>query len=376
MGASLQEIAAALHVSPSTVSRAISAPHLVSAKTRERILKYVDKIGYKPNISARNLRRQSSTTVGIILNDLDDSIIAHAANVMQNIAFQRGYFPVLLTTDESYDKEAEALDRMLMSNVCGMVIIPSSYSGELFGSIDIPIVELDRSSFLHRHNEFRMDDTAAMQIATDYLIQQGCKHIAVLLGNIDRVSSFRARYMALSMCNNSIRYSPFLLQATETQKIINDACYLTQAIMQCQAKSRLDLAMQEAIDHAPPEQEPSASPLITLEGLQERLLPNSADLRHCTRDRTIDGLLTTNQSLCTGMLRAFNANPEWAEQNIKLFTFDNPSYLQVLPYRIATLSQPLEHAASMAMNCLLDRIEGKIQDHAEVHLLRPELLAD
>ena len=81
MPESLIDIARKLNVAPSTVSRAISAPDKVAAKTRQKILNYIKETGYHPNISARNLRKQQSKTIGIVVNDLCDSLIAQAANI-------------------------------------------------------------------------------------------------------------------------------------------------------------------------------------------------------------------------------------------------------------------------------------------------------
>ncbi len=101
----ITDIARALHVAPSTVSRALSDPDKVAQKTREQILDYIEKTGYRPNISARALRSKQTSLIGLVLNDLSDSLIANAASVMMDRAFERGYFPILLATGETDEKE-------------------------------------------------------------------------------------------------------------------------------------------------------------------------------------------------------------------------------------------------------------------------------
>ena len=67
MAESLAAIARKLNVAPSTISRALSNPELVAPKTREKILNYVQEIGYQPNLAARSLRRQRTNIVGIVV---------------------------------------------------------------------------------------------------------------------------------------------------------------------------------------------------------------------------------------------------------------------------------------------------------------------
>lgn len=347
MPESLIDIARKLNVAPSTVSRAISSPEKVALKTREKILKYIKETGYHPNISARNLRKQQSKTIGIVVNDLCDSLIAQSANIMQDIAFKRGYFPVLLSTDESRTKERESIERLLILNVCGVVIIPSSATFSLLDKLNnIPVVELDRSTSTFKNDEFRMDDMAAMQMATSYLKEQGCHHIAAILGNIERISSFKARHLALLNCAKELEYSTYFIKDVKAQGLIDTARLLTHNILQGKLHS--------------PE-------------LEELLLPSSDHVIGKESGKTIDGFLATNHSIAAGIVQAFNDQGLEVNKDLKVFTFDSPDWLPVLPYHIGTLTHPLVKAADLAINRLIDRIEGKYTDEVETRLLRPSL---
>lgn len=397
MSESLADIARKLNVAPSTISRALSNPDKVAEKTRERILNYIEKVGYRPNQQARNLRMQRSNTLGIVVNDLGDGIISNAANIMQDVASQRGYFPVLLLCDESRTKERASIESLLMSNVCGLVIIPSSATAELLPKLNnIPVVELDRSTDTNLNDEFRMDDKAAMQMASRYLIEQGCKHIAVLVGNVNRISSFKMRTLALSQCDPRAHYRSFCIKAVKAPDMKSSARYLTACLLSTLGPNAQALPMTAPVVPVPEDEganEQSSENVHSLEGglsgplpplgfnqLQELVLPEFSDLDYFTDPDKyqdlppIDGIIAANNSLAAGIVQGCNDLGVAINKDIKLFVFDNPDWLAVLPYRIATISHPLDKAATLAINRLIDRIEKKYTELPEARLLRPRLI--
>lgn len=360
MPESLIDIARKLNVAPSTVSRAISAPDKVAAKTRQKILNYIKETGYHPNISARNLRKQQSKTIGIVVNDLCDSLIAQAANIMQDIAFKRGYFPVLLSTDESRTKERESIERLLVLNVCGVVIIPSSTTASLLDHFNhIPVVELDRSTSTCKNDEFRMDDTAAMQMATSYLKEQGCKHLSVIFGNIDRISSFKSRHLALLNCTQELEYNSYFIKGVNAQDLIDGARKLTNTIIE----SNKNFSVEEPGSDLNKE-------------VAQLLLESSDNPAKITGQNPIDGFIAANHSIAAGIVQGFYDQGLEVNKDLKVFTFDNPDWISILPYKMPSLTHPLVKAADLAINRLIDRIEHKYSDNVEARLLRPQLCVD
>lgn len=399
MPESITDIARALKVAPSTVSRALSAPEKVSPKTRQKILEYTRKVGYHPNISARNLRKQQSRTIGIVVNDLCDILIAQAANIMQDTAYKRGYFPVLLSTDESPVKERESFERLLVLNACGVVIIPSSATASLLPAINnIPVVELDRSTSTNINDEFRMDDTAAMQMATSYLRDQGCRHLAVVFGNIDRISSFKSRHLALTQCAyDDIEYSSFFIKDVNADGLINDARRLTSSLINtctgvisskdsssAAQSNRKGTSASAAADAAAPaaggrkgsgKSRKSKTTASLADDCSDILLPTSATPESCRASQPIDGFIAANHSIAAGILQACYDQGIEINKDLRIFTFDNPAWLSILPYQVASITHPLVKAAELAINRLIDRVEGKYTETAEARLLRPALKA-
>lgn len=228
---SLAEIADKLGVSASTVSRALTDPDRVAEGTRAAILEYVRKTGYRPDISTRNLKRRRSNIVGIVVNDLSDPLIARSAGVMQDVAARRGFFPVLLSSDDSCRKERELIACLLTLRVCALLIIPSAKAEENMKALgDIPIVELDRCTKNNARDAFRMDERKAVFLALSHLKSLGCSCICMLVGNGKRVSSFRERTEAFNeFCTTEPDLNLFCcaIPTVEAGKLQRDAYRLT-----------------------------------------------------------------------------------------------------------------------------------------------------
>lgn len=279
---------------------------------------------------------------------------------MQDIAFKHGYFPVLLATDDDLEKEKTSLNQLKTINICGLIIIPSIMSAQYLQDFPIPIVELDRSSGCNRYDEFRMDDQAAMHMACNYLVLNNCKHVAVLFGNIDLIASFKSRYQALSLDHSQFYYSSFFTHTLKAQELTYSARFLTHILLQTTAQRQA----------APPEAQAAQ-----LQFFSNNLLAASTSLNQLSIMPQIDGIICTNHTLAAGVVQGFYDCKQELNQDIKVLTFDQPEWMRVLPHKLATITNPLEQAAQLAIERLLDRVEHNYKDDpAEVRLLRPQLL--
>src|SRR3982750_1175763 len=87
----LTDIAATTGVAPMTVSRVVNGKGYVSDKTRERVLQVVRDMNYRPNGVARNLKRQRTETIGLVLGDISNPYSAELANAVRETLWSRGY---------------------------------------------------------------------------------------------------------------------------------------------------------------------------------------------------------------------------------------------------------------------------------------------
>ena len=112
--ATIYDVAGAARVSLATVSRAINNPEKVKPETRERVLKVIEELGYKPNAFAKGLASRKSTTVAVVVPDMSRASIAEMMNGIADIA--RVYkYSILLYILESEEASEEDTRDIIMS---------------------------------------------------------------------------------------------------------------------------------------------------------------------------------------------------------------------------------------------------------------------
>jgi len=180
--ATLEDIAREVGVSASTVSRAMSRPDSVAAVTRARILKVAGRLGYQPNLLARNLRQGSSKTIGLILSEIQNSFNATVAKGVQDVAYQHGYSLILCNTDEDEAKEALSLEVLLAQQVEGLIVIPTHHTQRHLERVRrVPLVEVDRLSGQRGVQAVLADNVGGAQAAIRHLLDLGHTRIGALI---------------------------------------------------------------------------------------------------------------------------------------------------------------------------------------------------
>lgn len=143
--ATVRDVAALAGVSISTVSRALSAPGMVSDATRERVEQAAKKLDYRPNPAARGLRVGRTTTLGLLVPDLENPFFATITKAVQSRARTHGYAVLVADSDEDAGQELELVS-MLTAQVDGLVLAsPRSSDLSLLTAVDgRPAVLLNR----------------------------------------------------------------------------------------------------------------------------------------------------------------------------------------------------------------------------------------
>ncbi len=124
----IKDIAKIADVSTATVSRIINKSDLVKEKTRNRVLKIIQKYNFSPNISAKNLVKRETKNIGLIFpynkDMLKDLYLTEiAANIEKNIT-ESGYdFTLYFYHQDNYQKlERFYLDLFFSGKICGLII--------------------------------------------------------------------------------------------------------------------------------------------------------------------------------------------------------------------------------------------------------------
>jgi LacI family transcriptional regulator len=181
--ATIKDIAKALNLSTSTVSRALRGSYEISAETKKQVLEYAQKINYHPNPIALSLKERKSRSIGIVVSEIANNFFSQAIAGIESIAYNKGYHVIISQSHESWERERTNIEYMAARGVDGILLSLSSetidftYLKELHGK-GMPIVFFDRvSEQLHTHTVTANNYQGSLR-ATEHLIDQGFKKVA------------------------------------------------------------------------------------------------------------------------------------------------------------------------------------------------------
>ncbi len=184
--ATIKDIALKLGISISTVSRALRNATDVSPMTRKAVKELSEELHYQPNRLALSLRQKQTHTIGVIVPNLD-YVLSMMVKGIDEVALEAGYTVMVCQSNESFGREMVNTRRLLESLVDGFIVSVSSEtkSFDHFKAIqerNIPMIVFDRvTPDLICPTVFIDNEDGGFQ-ATEHLIEQGYKRIAVLAG--------------------------------------------------------------------------------------------------------------------------------------------------------------------------------------------------
>jgi DNA-binding LacI/PurR family transcriptional regulator len=184
--ATIKDIARKLNISISTVSRALRNASDVNSDTKKAVLALSEELNYQPNRLAISLREKQTHTIGVIVPNLD-YVLSMMVRGIDEVALEAGYTVMVCQSNESFGREIVNTRRLLESLVDGFIISVSSEtkSFEHFKKIqdrNLPIVVFDRVTPDLIAPSVRIDNEDGGFQATEHLIEQGYKRIAILAG--------------------------------------------------------------------------------------------------------------------------------------------------------------------------------------------------
>lgn len=179
----IKDIAKALNISPSTVSRALKNHPDISQDTKDAVNKYAKDYNYKPNTLALSLRMSKNNTIGVIVPEIVHYFFSSILSGIEQVANAEGYNVIICQSDEDYDKEVRNTQALIATRVSGVLASLAKHTTDYshFQDIidsDIPLVFFDRICIGINTDRVVVDDYAGAFAAVEYLIQTGCKRIA------------------------------------------------------------------------------------------------------------------------------------------------------------------------------------------------------
>jgi LacI family transcriptional regulator len=182
---SLRDLAKALDVSISTVSKALRNSYEISAETRDRVMDAAREMGYHPNPYAGSLRHHKSKTIALLVPELTNNFFIQAISGAESVAQERDYHILVYNTHEQYQKEKSIIGHLGNGRVDGVIMSLTRETGSYDHLNDliqsgVPIVFFDRIAHEIETAKVTTDDFASAFNGTEHLIRQGCRDIAFL----------------------------------------------------------------------------------------------------------------------------------------------------------------------------------------------------
>lgn len=327
----IKDIAKALGLSTSTVSRALRDSYEISPETKKAVLEYAQSINYRPNPIALSLKEKRSRSIGIIVCEIANSFFSQIINGIESIAYDRGYNVIIAQSHESYDREVINVQYLASRSIDGLLVSVSSETKDLehlknLHERGFPIVFFDRVVDEISTHKVIVDNVKGAYDATEHLIKAGYKRIANLAGS---------EYLSIT----KERLTGYR-QALEAHGRTFDDTY----VQHCLHGGMVYSEVEEALD------------LL----LKQKEKP--------------DAIIGCADKLTTNCLRYFKKNKIKVPDDIALVGFSNLDLTDLLSPSLTVVRQPAFEMGQVSTDLLIQLIESKrpVKDF-EKRVLPPQL---
>jgi LacI family transcriptional regulator len=308
----IYDIASALNISIATVSRALKNDPVVSKPTKKKIFDLAAKMGYRTNHFARNLRNQTTNTIGVIMHELNSNFMTSVLAGIEKVTTSAGYDLIIAHSSESFTKEIANAKNLFNKRVDGLIASLSFDTKNLdhykpFKEKNVPVIFFDRVEQEGSNTVVIIDNYKCGYQATEHLINEGCKRIVHITSSLKRnVYSQRFKGYRDSLTDNGISFDEELV-------IIND------------------LSESAAIE--------SAMQILKMDPLP-------------------DGVFITNDFVAAVVMRTLKENKIRIPQDVAIVGFNNDAICTLVEPALSTIKYPGIDVGEVAARNLINHLKG------------------
>lgn len=321
----IKDIAKALNLSTSTVSRALRDSYEINAETKRLVLEYATKMDYRPNPIAQGLKENRSRAIAVIVPEIANHFFSEAITGIEDVANALGYDVVIFQSHESYEKEVSNIRNVVARRVDGLLISISNQTKDVSHLSDLhekgfPLVFFDRISDEIDTYKVVADNFSGAFMATDHLLNTGKRQIAHITSAAglsitqERLSGYKA--------------------ALEKHQIPFDS----ELVHYCR---QFDI---EEID-----------------GVIETML---------SKVPRPDAIFTASDRLALGCFEVLSRRGIRCPEDLALIGFTNLKVAHLLSPALTTVTQPAFEIGQVAVELLIDLIEKKKRQMSGSHLIK------
>ncbi len=208
---SMRQVAEMAGVAMSSVSRVLSGHPDVSPAMRERVMEAVNRLGYEPDLLAQSLRRQATRSVGFVVGDISNPLLAEITLGAETTLREAGYSMLLTNSENDPALDAGHVRLLMQRRVDGLLLSLASEDHPetvaMLAQLDAPIVLIDRELPRNvRASAVLSDHRTGMRAAVRHLLELGHRRIGLILGQPMRFS--RERRLGLEEAYRELALAP------------------------------------------------------------------------------------------------------------------------------------------------------------------------
>ncbi len=218
----MKDIAKDLGLSVVTISKVLRNHPDIAEETRERVLRRIKELDYQPNIMARSLVTGRSYLIGLIVPDLLHPFFAELAKALSAAIAKHGYSTIISSSEEDPELEAREIQQLTGRRLDALVIASCGTGPQPFLRLDhheLPYVLIDREIPQLSANFVGINDEAAGRLATEHLIDQGCRRIAHVRGRENSTGTRRFEGYKQALQRRGLPFTDSLVVSRSTVDI-------------------------------------------------------------------------------------------------------------------------------------------------------------
>jgi LacI family transcriptional regulator len=224
----MKDVAKELNLSVVTISKVLRGHSDISLATRERVLRRVQELGYRPNLAARGLVTGRSYMVGLVVPQIRHPFFGEIAAAVGSRIRRKSYRMVIASSEEDPNLEIESIEALLAHQVDGLIVASTLTEANcgVFRRVEkqnVPYVLVDRDIPGLKANFVGVDDEAMGAIATEHLIQRGNRRIAHIRGPETTTATGRLRGYMNTMARHGLTVRAEYVATVEHSDVDSEA---------------------------------------------------------------------------------------------------------------------------------------------------------
>jgi LacI family repressor for deo operon, udp, cdd, tsx, nupC, and nupG len=306
----MTDVARLAGVSTATVSRVLAGGDKVANIKKEKVMKAIEQLNYKPNRLASNLRTLKSKTIVAVVRDISKSFFSDIIRGIEDVAYEQNYKVLLGDINNDPNRENDYIKLYNEKLVDGVILIGTRNTADALLKLTEGIPVVLASEFLDRIDlpKVSIDNIASSRQAADHLIGLGHKRIGFISGPMDIV-----------IC-----------------------------------RDRMEGYRQGMLEHGLPVDED-----LIHEGDWSIESGYEMAAKMLTLGQRPTAIFASNDDMAFGVIKCVKDQGLRVPQDVSVVGFDNISMASILEPSLTTVSQPRYEIGAKAMELLLQLIKGE-----------------